>query len=229
MQVRVLCLAGVLAAAGASALQAHEAGDWILRGGLALVDPDGDSGPLEAAGLGPVAASGVEVKDDTQLGLTLTWMLSDRLGVELLASTPFHHEIEARTGALGLGPVDAGDTRHLPPTLSAVWYPWGSGGAFSPYLGAGVNYTWFFDDDASRALEQALGAELDLELDDSLGIALQVGVDVPLGGAWHLNAAVRWIDIETDARVVTAGTTALAVDDVEIDPWVYQLTLGYAF
>ena len=80
-------------------------------------------------------------------------MLTNTWGVELLAATPFEHDITIK-GA----PVDAGSTKHLPPTLTVMWYPMGgSDSRFQPFVGAGVNYTYFWDEDADKELEGALG------------------------------------------------------------------------
>ena len=235
-----------LAALSASSALAYEAGDIIVRAGLALVDPDESSDGIAVPVLdvGPIAGTGVEVGDDTQLGLTATYMLSSSLGVELLAATPFTHDITADLSAAGFGKVDVGETTHLPPTLSVVWYPYGTDFMVKPYIGAGVNYTIFFEEDVSSELEaaapavvEALGGPtltgpvpLGLELDDSWGLAAQIGVDIAINDNWHINGAVRWIDIDTEAEISSAlSDQTITVDNVEIDPFVYQLTVGYKF
>lgn len=251
--VSTLTLAtAVSLAVGSHFAGAYEAGDIVVRAGVVTVAPDESSDGLVIPALSGVGAydgsalggTSVEVDDDTQLGLTATYMLSPSLGVELLAATPFTHDITANLG--GLGKVDAGETTHLPPTLSVVWYPMGSAGKVSPYVGAGINYTIFFEEEVSSDLEAGLAgvadvvtgvsvglpspAPLDLELDDSIGLALQVGVDFQLNEQWHVNASVRWIDINTDAKITNSALgTVITVDDVEIDPYVYQVNIGYKF
>ncbi|MFA5631375.1 MAG: OmpW family outer membrane protein [Porticoccaceae bacterium] len=237
---------GIVAALAASSAAAYEAGDIIVRAGSVSVDPDGGSSgiALPALGIAPLAGTHTQVDSDTQLGLSLTYMLSDWLGVELLAATPFSHAIGANLMAVGLGAIQAGATKHLPPTLSLVWYPLDRGSVVSPYVGAGINYTVFFDESAHADLERAAGAlagldgpvPMSLKLEDSVGLAAQVGVDLALSERWHLNVAVRWIDIETkatfkarDGSAIAAGTTIARIDDVDIDPWVYQVNIGYRF
>ncbi len=87
------------------------------------------------------------------------------------------------------------------------------------YVGAGINWTIFFDESTTGALEGA-----NLELDDSVGLALQVGADYDIGENWFINADVRYIDIETDATLDGA-----ALETVKIDPWVIGLNLGWRF
>ena len=96
---------------------AHKAGDWIIEAGPISVQPSVDSDPIDVAGL-QTFENGVDVDNDVQLGLTGTYMLTDRWGIKLLAASPFSHDIELEDA-----PVTAGDTKHLPPTLSLQYYP----------------------------------------------------------------------------------------------------------
>lgn len=212
-------LASVLAAPLA---QAYEAGDIILRAGAATVDPQEDSSALELNGatLGGQAT----VDSNTQLGLTGTFMLSDNLGIGLLAATPFEHEV----GVKGLGGLDGklADIKHLPPTLTLQYFPLHASSRLQPYVGAGINYTIFFDEELTSQREgQGFS---NLELDDSWGLALEAGVDYMLTDTLLLNATVWYLDIDTTATTDLAGAGQVEVD-VDIDPWVYMVGLGYKF
>ena len=209
-------LATSLACATGSAM-AYEAGDIIIRAGIASVQPDESSSALKLNGtaLGGTSAG---VDSDEQLGLTGTYMLTSNLGVGLLAVTPFHNDITAN----GLG-IDAGDTKVLPPTLTLQYFPMDSASDFQPYVGIGVNYTAFFDE----GVDSDLGGG-DLELDDSIGLALEAGFDYAIDEHWVLNLAVWYIDIETSADFkLDSGARIQA--DVDIDPWVYMAGIGYKF
>ncbi len=205
--------------------QAFEAGDIIVRAGAITVDPREDSGALKVDGatLGGQAT----LDSDTQLGLNFAYMLTNNIGLELLAATPFSHEV----GVKGLGGLDGklADIKHLPPTLSVVYYPLEAQSSFQPYVGVGINYTTFFQEDLASARE-AQGFS-NLKLDDSFGLAAQMGMDYMLTNNVMFNAQVRYIDIDTEATV--DGPTALSVGktkvDVDVDPWVYMVGLGYKF
>ena len=220
-----LLAAALLASAGASA---YEAGDWIVRGGAVMVAPDDDSSNLDLAGA-QLAGTGVEVDDNTQLLLNVTWMANEHVGVELLAATPFEHSVDSKGLAglgLGLSDVEVGSVKHLPPTLTVLWYPMESGVAFQPFVGAGINYTIFFQEDTSGAAQAALGAR-NLELDDSWGLAARAGFDYMLNDCWSLHAGVYYLGIDTKASLDTAlGKVGV---DVDINPWVYTVGLGYRF
>ncbi len=212
---------------GAMAVQAYEEGDWILRVGAATVSPNEASDKVIIPTEPATVLKGVDIDSDTQLGLIGAYMITDKFGLELLAATPFEHDISIS----GTG-IDAGSIKHLPPTLSLQWYPRGGQAGWQPYLGVGLNYTYIFDEEVDSDLEDALGAligasEVDLEADNSFGFAAQAGVDFPLSEHWALNAGVWYLDIDTEAKIITdVGTVKF---DVDIDPWVYNIGIAYKF
>ena len=202
--------------------QAFEAGDIIARAGAITVDPNEDSSAVKLNGA-PLGGQAT-LDSDTQLGLNFVYMVTDNIGIELLAATPFQHSV----GLKGLGGLDGNfaDVKHLPPTLSAVYYPLDKQSTVQPYVGLGINYTTFFDEDLnSTRTGQGFS---NLELDDSWGLAAQVGVDFMLTDNIMLNGQLRWIDIDTEATADLAGAGKVKVD-VDIDPWVYMVGLGYKF
>jgi outer membrane protein len=72
----------------------------------------------------------------------------------------------------------------------------------------------------------------DLDLDDSWGLALQAGVDIPINDNWAFNVGVWYLDIDTTAEITAKadGATAAKVKfDVDIDPWVYNVGIAYKF
>lgn len=224
--MRIATTMATIVLLGASAqVNAHQAGDLMVRAGIANVNPDASSSALILDGTA-IGRSQADVDDNTQLGLTFTYMLTDKLGLDVLASTPFTHDIDAFTGDLGLGTVDAGEATHLPPTISLLYFPAQPGQKFQPYIGAGINYTIFFEEDVASELEGVLGRG-SLEVDDSVGLALQAGFDYQLTEKMYFNAAVWWVDIDTDAEFEFAANRITT--DVEIDPFVYMLSIGWKF
>lgn len=244
--MKKLSIALAVTAALSSSAFAYQAGDIIVRGGLVAVNPEVSSTGLDVVALstGELAGTGVDVDNNVQIGLAATYMFDQQLGLEVLGATPFTHNITANLGTLGT--VNAGETQHLPPTISAVYYPMGSDANFAPYIGAGVNITVFFDSDVSPELEAGLagvadaiaGTEvglpsptpLSLELESSVGLALQAGFDYKLADNMHLNAVVRWVDIETEASITNDDMGEIIhIDNITLDPWVYQINIGYTF
>ena len=207
---------------------AYKAGDIIVRAGAITVDPHESSSDIWVGALNTdVPGTKATLDSNTQLGLTGTYMITDKVGIELLAATPFSHSV----GVKGMPGLFAGlngklaDIKHLPPTLSAVYYPLDSSSAFQPYVGLGLNYTWFFDTELTSAAEGKGFSGFDL--DDSWGLAGQVGMDYMLTDNLLFNAHVRYIDIETTGTTSFGGREVKV--DVDVDPWVYMVALGYKF
>ncbi len=98
---------------------------------------------------------------------------------------------------------------------------------WQPYAGIGLNYTTFFSESLSSEAKTGPTAT-SMSLDDSCGLAGQVGIDWDLGNNWLLNAAVWRIDINTEATKKTSSIGNVTAD-VDIDPWVYMISAGYKF
>jgi len=223
-----LLTASLLALAVAAPMaQAFEAGDIIVRAGAITVDPQEDSSELKVGGA-DVAGTKATLDSDTQLGLNFAYMVTDHFGIELLAATPFSHDVGVKgmPGAFAGLNGKLGSLKHLPPTLSAVYYPLDKSSAFQPYVGVGINYTWFFDTELSSEAEAKGFRGLDMK--DSWGLAGQVGMDYMLTDSLMLNAQVRYIDIDTEATVEHNALGKVKVD-VDVDPFVYMIGLGYKF
>ena len=201
LKAHKILLAGIALSMGfAGTANAFEPGDWLVRVGASYVNPASDNSDI------------VSVESDTSVSLNFTYMMTDVWGLELLAAVPFKHDIELLDG------TKVGSTKHLPPTLS-IQYHFMSTENFQPYVGLGLNYTNFFSEKTTGPLE-----DLDLSLGDSWGLAGQIGFDVLFNDDWFFNLDVRYIDIDTKARV--GGDS---IGKVEIDPWVFGGHIGYRF
>lgn len=210
LRAAMICVSG-LAAFAAPAFAGSESGNFMVRVQGTVVDPDSSASVL--AGGAPVAGADAEVSTEVLPTLTLTYFLNKNLALELFCCF-------AKLDAEGKGAInntDLGDFWTFPPALT-LQYHFDNLGAFKPYVGAGVQYIHFFGEGTSD-----LGGKIDL--DDALGFTLQAGVDISIGGGWYLNADVKKTWIDTDASWSGTGITA----DVEIDPWIYSVGLGYQF
>ncbi|HBX39127.1 MAG TPA: outer membrane protein OmpW [Marinobacter adhaerens] len=231
---------GVLAAAvmaAAPGVQAYEAGDFIGRVGVVTVDPDSSSSNLNSNALGELDGAKVSVDSNTQLGLTVSYMFTDQIALGVLGATPFKHNIEGDGSILG-GDGKLAETKQLPPTITLQYFPMPSGSKFQPYVGVGVNYTNFFEEKTTQTLTDtyatlASGVDrTDIELDDSFGLAAEIGLDYMVTDNIGVNAAIWYADIDTEATInAYAGNTKADTStiDVDIDPWVYMVGLSYKF
>ncbi|MFC1074144.1 OmpW family outer membrane protein [Pasteurella multocida] len=196
---------GVMAALVAGSAVAHQAGSVIVRGGPILVVPNASTNH---------DGFKFDVNSNAQLGLTATYMATDNLGVELLAATPFSHEIT-------LGNTLVGKTKHLPPSLYAQYYFLDKDAKARPYVGAGVNYTTFFSEKA------LLNGVTDLKLKDSWGPAFNAGVDIQVADNLFLDTAIWYAKIKSKATFKLGGEEHKV--NVKLDPTVFFVGLGYRF
>ena len=198
---------------------------WMVRGRLLGVIPD-EGADLSVANA--ALAGDVDIGDQYVPELDITYFFTDNIAAELiLAVTP--HDVDAVgvtvPGALNNANVDLGDVWLLPPTLT-LQYHFDTGTRFKPYIGAGVNATFFFNEDEGAVADG-------IDYDPSFGGALQLGVDYDLDGqpgGWLLNADVKKIWINTDVTVdFTTALGATVNADVDINPTVLGIGFGYKY
>lgn len=205
---------------------ANQAGDILVRGGATMASPDSAKSAILLGGSADNGMS-LSVDDNTQLGLNFVYFFDTNWALELLAATPFTHDVTIHDpkGTLGVDGAKLAEVTHLPPTLSALYY-FDTGTAFKPYVGAGLNYTIFFNEEFESA-PQSLGLS-NLELDGSFGYSFQIGADYEIDKNWSLNVSARYIDISTNVSFDVGGDS-IGSSTVDVDPMVYSIMLGYKF
>ena len=182
----ILGLASVLAM---GAVNAHEVGNFIVRGGGVFVSANSSSTTQTAIDVH------LDVGDNAHLGLTGTYMFTDNLGIELLGATPFSHKISATVPALNLGLGDVVKLKQLPPSLYVQYYFLDKNAGSRPYVGAGINYTRFFN---AKPMVDAV-TDLDVKK-HSFGPVLNAGIDIKLTDNLYLNTAMWYTKIKTTAK-----------------------------
>ena len=212
----MLAPSAALAEGGWTDLSFTDKTPWMIRvRGIAVVP--NESADLSAGGA-PIAG-GVEIDDSIVPELDISYFFTDNIAAELILATAPHDVTATNVG--GGGDVDLGDVWLLPPTLT-LQYHFMPQTMVKPYIGGGVNYTVFYNEDTPSG-----GVVRDIDYDDSFGFVLQAGVDVALTENWSLNLDVKKLFLETDVAVRTAAGTVNA--EVDIDPWIFGVGVGYRF
>ena len=220
--MRILkCMAlPVMVVSALSAPAYAKAGDTFVRVRAIMVSPTESSG-----GIFPTfPAEKVKVSNSIMPEIDVTHMVSDHIGLELIAATTKHDArgVSGTTGGIG----KLASTWVLPPTLT-VQYHFAPDAKVRPYVGAGVNYTIFYSEKPSAGLVTAVG-QTNVDLKDSFGWAAQAGIDIDLNEKMFLNFDVKYLDIDTTARL---NTTAIGIQRVRVslDPLVFGVGVGFRF
>ncbi len=200
-----LSMLGVAGAqAQAQAQTQAQDGDWLVRVRAAHLNPADQSAPLGGVG----AIDRIGVSDKTIPEVDISYFFTPNLAAELVLTYPQKHDVLLDGAVIG-------SFKHLPPTLLGQYHFTGLG-AFTPYLGAGVNFTRI----SSVHLLNGAG-----ELENhSVGLALQAGVDYRIDKHWSLNLDVKRVNIRSD--VMVGGAT---VSQVKVDPTLVAVGVGYRF
>ena len=175
-------------------------GDFLLRARALDVIPQ-ESSNTSIGGK-------VNVDNSVTPELDISYFFTPNVSAELIAATT-KHNLTHSSGA------DAGSAWLLPPTLTLQYHvtEWKD---ILPYVGAGINYTHFYDEKGG-----SLGS---VNYKDSVGGALQVGADIPLSGNWYANIDVKKIYVSTTANF-SGGVHA----NVDINPLIVGTGIGYKF
>lgn len=164
----------------------------------------------------PEEQSSVNIGGDVDAGnrvapeIDFTYFLTNHIAAELIAATT-KHDLKY-TGNVALG-----DAWILPPTLT-LQYHFTPDAKFSPYIGAGVNYSMFYN-------EKSKAPFTDLKIDGGWGVAAQAGADYWINNNWGLNLDVKKLWLNVDASLNNGAIKA----DVDLDPWIIGTGVSYRF
>jgi outer membrane protein len=200
-----LAATAALASTLASAAFAQQAqSPWLLRVRAVNISPDNKSDPVGGVG----ASDRLTVSSKTIPELDISYFFTPHIAAELILTYPQKHDVR-------LDGQSIGSFKELPPTL-LVQYHFTPESRFSPYVGAGINYTRISD---VHLLNDS--AQLD---SNSVGGALQAGLDIKIDQHWLVNFDLKKLQIRSDVK---AG--GVKISNVRIDPWLFGVGVGYRF
>ncbi len=183
---------------------------------------------------GAAVNAGIDVDSANTLGIDITYMVTNNFGVELMLDTFSKHDV---TGTGDLAGVKIGDVSVLPPSLIAVWHFMPSS-SIHPYVGAGINYTFFFSESTTSEFTQVIDniatggtggvRSTGLAVDDAFGIVVQAGVNFDIDDDWYVTVDAKYIDLDTTATIQANGADALKVD-FDVNPLLLGVGVGTSF
>ncbi|MEV4605458.1 OmpW family protein [Neorhizobium sp. LMR1-1-1.1] len=170
-----------------------------------------DSGSVDQS-----SAYGLEYSDTVIPELDISYFFTDNIAAELILGTTY-----AKINTTGAADLDVGKAWLLPPTLT-LQYHFTDFGAFKPYVGAGINYSMFYN-------QSDKGGFKNLDVKNDFGWALQAGFDYMLDEHWGINFDVKKIFLETDWKVDNSPLGVPLSGKAKIDPWLIGAGVTYRF
>jgi len=201
-----LTLYAAVAPASAQDAGGFQAGDFLVRGRLIDVIPAEDSSTT-------VAGGEVGVGNRLAPEVDFSYFFTPNLAAELILATT-KHQMDGKGTLAG---TEIGSAWIVPPTVT-LQYHFMPDQDFKPYVGAGINYSFFWNEKPATGFNK-------LEMTGGFGWALQAGFDYKVGDNWYVNADLKKIFINVDASLNSGAVTA----DVDLDPWVAGVGIGYKF
>ncbi|MBL8587184.1 MAG: OmpW family protein [Methylobacteriaceae bacterium] len=193
---------------------------WMVRvRAIGVLPQDGGSGRVYLPGGALIAGSNVGVSNSVVPEIDISYFFTRNIAVEAICClTP--HTIKAKGSIAALGTI--GKAVVFPPTVMLQYHFTGLG-AFKPYVGVGVNYTHYFRNGTGPNFTG-------LKINDSWGVAGQIGFDYMLDQHWGINFDVKKVMMQPKAKVtlLPGGPVPLSAK-VKIDPWIVGMGVTYRF
>lgn len=222
--------AALLATAGLARAEEPAVGTHTFYLGLAHIDVNSKAPPL-SGGTKQFPAPGAQIRvgDATTTGFGYTYRFAPSWSGELVLGLPPSHKIYGGGVLANAGQIAV--VRQMPPTVFVnyhlgEWLP-----KFHPFVGVGVNYTYFEKKRSTPTGDAISGGPTRITLTNSWGAAAHAGFTVQYTKNWSLTGTAAYADVRSTMRSYT--TTKDGVDElstkINFRPMVYTLSLGYSF
>lgn len=195
----------------------------------------------------------VSLDDATTWYISAVWVPIEHFGVELYHYNDAGHDATLFSRATTTGDfigdfsANIGDFDSYTTSLFANWYPLDPNCLIQPYVGLGAAYVDIeedfvrnvFNDDGFR--HGVLGFGSDFSWTAQIGVDFNFGP----GSAWQVNASAMYVDAQPELSLGYDTETSLASfadplnqpailpvrirDDMDFDPWMFNLGIGYKF
>lgn len=183
---------------------AQQESPWLVRARVIDMRTADKSDPVGGSG----ASNRLTVSDKTIPDVDISYFFTPNIAAELVLTTPQKHDVY-------LDGANIGSFKHVPPTLT-LQYHFTPESKFSPYVGAGLNYT---NISSVRLLNGAGSLE-----HKSVGLALQAGMDFKIDKHWSINLDVKKVQIRSDVYIAGVKSSV-----VKVDPLLVGVGVGYRF
>jgi outer membrane protein len=182
---------------------------------------------------GPYVPPGVNfnLKDAQTAYFGYIRRLNSFLDVELALGVP------PNTKTLGRGPATVGSVpfngqtiataKWLAPSALLEYRFLPESSVFQPYIGAGINYTSFYDRQVTTVGQESSGGPTRLSLTSSVGPVGTVGCKYSINTHWHVNLSYSISSVDSNIKLDTEGEIRTA--RIHFGPQALVVSAGYSF
>lgn len=212
-----------LALVAGSAAQAQSAGTWMARVGAIGLYPQVSSGDLSPPAF---PNTQTDVSSDWTLGGGVTYMITDNWSVDVPLALPFTHTLTGAGAIAGVGTI--GTTKALPITMWGQYRFGEAKSTFRPYLGAGLTYAYFYDENATSTLNALSGGTpsnpTTFSIQSKWAFGVQAGATYAFNERWFLDGMVGYTWLKNTTTLSTGQTQPMTLNPVSV-----AISVGYKF
>ncbi len=212
-----------LALVAGSAAQAQSAGTWMARVGAIGLYPQVSSGDLSPPAF---PNTQTDVSSDWTLGGGVTYMITDNWSVDVPLALPFTHTLTGAGAIAGVGTI--GTTKALPITMWGQYRFGEAKSTFRPYLGAGLTYAYFYDENATSTLNALSGGTpsnpTTFSIQSKWAFGVQAGATYAFNERWFLDGMVGYTWLKNTTTLSTGQTQPMTLNPVSV-----AISIGYKF
>ena len=192
---------------------------------------------MGATGIYPQVSSGdlsppawpntqTDVSSDWSLGGGITYMITDNWSVDIPLALPFTHTLTGAGAIAGVGTI--GTTKALPITMWGQYRFGEAKSAFRPYLGAGLTYAYFYDENATNTLNALSGGTpsnpTTFSIESKFALSVQAGATYSFNERWFLDGVVGYTWLKNTTTLSTGQTQPMTLNPVSV-----AIAVGYRF
>lgn len=167
-------------------------------------------------GIGVPPGADAEVGNATTLLVSFERELTSHIGIELVLGWPPTIKAKGAGTVRFLGEVLS--AKNIAPTLLVNYHFGDRAATWRPYVGLGINYTYFADAKTPYGW--------DVNLSSSWGLAAQAGIDYTIDKQWGLFASIAKVQVKSDLVAIGASVLKTTID---FRPVTYAAGVLYKF
>ncbi len=206
---KMLAAGAVMALAGTA--QAQSTGSNIISLGWFRVMPNSSADPLTVDSINgrPVGVvrpnTGADIETADTLGIAFAHFFTDNISADFIVGIPPKHDVKGTGDYAQYGKL--GSVRQWSPAVLVKYHFFDAKTKFRPYVGLGVNYTWFTDETISNQTRQPRlrhsRRKMSASADSSWNPVFNIGANYAITDNWFVGLSVSYVPLSTRATFTT--------------------------